>query len=803
MSDSFAQLMDGTDGGRSPSAGQGLESSFTHSWLLPHWVPFLIAAAAAAYVIATYIRERGEAGRLLKTVLAGLRVSVVGLVIFLMYGWLRHQHRTELPELVVLLDVSQSMSVPDQYEDESVRERLQQRVGAANLSGLTRLNLAKSLLLDGDSGWLERLRRRYQVKVYQIGSSARLLAGPDDDLVATITGVEAGDDSSRLGTCLRDILDWQTGRPTAAAVILSDGVTTAGKSLSESADLARRRQMPFYTVGIGNDRSPRDLRLSGLVVDDVVFLNDLVSFDFKLSASGYAGQAVTVRLRSQPNNSVLAETRCTIQADRESQAVSLSFRPPTEGEFEHVIEVEPLPGEVDANNNRLTHRITVRDQSIRVLLVQDYPSFEWRFLKMLLGRVVERGETNARRTFELTSVLHDADEDYAGQDETAQWVFPVSRDELFRYDVVIYGDVDPARMNQTVMENIAAFVAERGGGIVFLAGPRHLPAAYRETPLASLIPVAMDTVRLPDPQVVLDETFEFQAQPTPLGLATPHLQLAETPDLNEQVWQEFPPLRWLVETPALQPAARALVVHPTRVGPTGENLPVVVLQQVGAGRVVFHATDESYRWSRHPGGERYYARYWMQTLRYLARAKLLGPESRVELSTERDEYPRGEPVRMGVRFLDERLAPGNEVAVVLEHQAGRRRQVALTRDAGNRAIFTAAVDNLPEGVYRMWLTAPALDRVPSPKQFSVVAPAGETDRLIMNATDLRAAAEATGGRFYTYDTAGELLSDLPSGRQVRIESLPPEPAWNSWLAPALFVALLATEWLLRKRAALP
>jgi hypothetical protein len=38
---------------------------------------------------------------------------------------------------------------------------------------------------------------------------------------------------------------------------------------------------------------------------------------------------------------------------------------------------------------------------------------------------------------------------------------------------------------------------------------------------------------------------------------------------------------------------------------------------------------------------------------------------------------------------------------------------------------------------------------------------------------------------------------------VRIEALPPEPIWNSPLVAALFVALLGSEWMLRKRWGLP
>ncbi len=81
-----------------------------------------------------------------------------------------------------------------------------------------------------------------------------------------------------------------------------------------------------------------------------------------------------------------------------------------------------------------------------------------------------------------------------------------------------------------------------------------------------------------------------------------------------------------------------------------------------------------------------------------------------------------------------------------------------------------------------------------------MAPPGEMARLQMDAADLQAAADISDGRFYTFDQADQLLQDLPPGHQVRIDSLPPPPIWNSPLAALLFVILITTEWLLRKRA---
>ena len=93
----------------------------------------------------------------------------------------------------------------------------------------------------------------------------------------------------------------------------------------------------------------------------------------------------------------------------------------------------------------------------------------------------------------------------------------------------------------------------------------------------------------------------------------------------------------------------------------------------------------------------------------------------------------------------------------------------------------------------------AVEDNPAAASFTVVPPPGELARLAMDAGDLRAAAKTSQGRFFDARSAHRLLDALPAGRQVRIDSLPAVPVWNSPLLAGLFVALLTCEWLIRRR----
>jgi uncharacterized membrane protein len=428
------------------------------------------------------------------------------------------------------------------------------------------------------------------------------------------------------------------------------------------------------------------------------------------------------------------------------------------------------------------------------LLAQAYPSFEYRFLRNMLAR---------DETIELHTVLQDADVEYAEQDKAALGTFPVRRDELFAYDVIILGDVNPALLSPANLQDLADFVDQpgKGGALVLLAGPKYMPQGYRDTPLAPLMPFDPRNVRNPDTNRPLTEG--FVVQPTELGLASPAMQLGDTPEESRTIWQNLPPLYWMVEIGDVKPAARVLAEHPTRTGRDGKHLPLIVMQYVGAGKVLFHATDETWRWRRRVG-DVLFARYWIQTIRYLSRSKLADGDRSARLSTDRREYRVGDPVRMQVRFADERVAPAddNGVSVVLEHQGHKTERIQLHRVEAGRGVFEAQLNPLPVGGYHAWIAAPTLEGRAPATDFTVAPPQGELARVQMDTAEMREAADMSLGRFFTLPEAGGLIESLPDGRQVPIESLPPIPLWNKWPVVLLFLVLIIGEWILRKRGGL-
>jgi len=808
--------------------GMGTAWRLENHWPWPVWATLLLAAVLLALVVHIYLRENRRTSRRFRLMLAALRLCQIALVLLMVAQIELVLQRTGLPYVVVIIDDTRSMNTRDSYDGE-LRKSLEARVALALPSNipLTRWNLARTLFAENDGAMLNTLTDDHKLRFYFLSDFRESKHSDAPGIVEELKSTEAKGNTTRLGTAIRFALDDLRGTTPVAAVLATDGINTEGPGLLDAADYARRKGVPLFFVGIGSSHLARDLQLSDLEVEDVVFVNDLVHFRFKLTANGYEGKTLKIVLKreipaggsAEAKSEIVGHVEATVAADGRPQQVVLPYRPAQPGQFRFTIEVEPdagsgthdsglgrKPGEESSQSGTasappddgtahrpLARSVRVREEKIRVLLVDGSPRFEYRFLHNMLGR---------DQTVELHTLLQEADMEF-GDAEKSKFlkVFPVQPKDLAAYDVVIFGDVNPSLLSAAALQNLADYVdhSDKGGALVLIAGPNFMPQAYAKTPLARLLPFDPATIRDPEPNKLLSEG--FVVQPTELGLVNSAMQLGDSPEQSQAIWQKLAPLYWMVEVSDLKPGARVLAEHPSRTGPEGKRLPLIILQYVGGGgRVLFHATDETYRWRRRVG-DVYFARYWVQMLRFLTRSKLAEGDRTVRLSTDRQEYHLGDSVRIQAHFADDRVAPldDNGVTVELEQTGRQTEKVQLHRTDAGRGQFETVLPNLPSGGYHAKIVTPALPTGVPATDFRIVPPQAEVANVQMDATEMKQAAELTHGKYYAFQDASRLPEDLPGGRQVPVENLPAVPLWNRWPVLLLFLVLLIMEWLLRKR----
>jgi hypothetical protein len=311
-----------------------------------------------------------------------------------------------------------------------------------------------------------------------------------------------------------------------------------------------------------------------------------------------------------------------------------------------------------------------------------------------------------------------------------------------------------------------------------------------------LLPIELSEAR--NPTAVGNAISSYSPELTVEGRSSPIFRFGEGEAASAQIWQNLPQLLWYFEAPRKKPAALVLAEHPTVSGSEGK-LALDLYQFVGVGKVMFHAFDDTWRW-RFRSGDRYFGRFWVQAIRFLARSKLVG-QRQAEIQTDRRRYERGQPIQIRVRFPNPGLAPTTgSVAVQVERNGFGPRKLTLSQLPGMRNVFEGAMPQAPEGEFEVRLLPPPILDGPIPTaSFRVEAPASEFERIQMNEPELIRVAATTGGKFYTPLTALSLLQDLPKPAKVPLDTDPPIPLWNTWPVLCLFLLLITLEWILRKR----
>jgi hypothetical protein len=791
------------------------------------WLAGLIALAGTALIALVYRQEGKTTGMATRLILVSLRVALLLLMLCVALPQLTLWfERQGWPDVVILIDDSLSMTTVDRYQDADIQAAADALARQADITPQDRLNLAKALLTRPDGDWLTALlnKRKAKIHVYHCSTRAARIADVSEvehlktasDAVRRL-GADPQNDSSQLGTAVRQVINDFRGSSLAAVVMLTDGVTTEGEDLGKAAKYASQMGVPLFFVGLGDAREAKDLYLHDLQSEDSVYVNDNIIFNVRLTGHGYPDLAVPVELREKGKDKLLGREMVTVDPAGKPVKVRLSHRPTEEGEKLYEIRVPVQEGEAIVENNVVEKAVHVRKTKlIKILYVEGEPRWEFRYVKALLERENQRVEGN--KSFDLRVLLLNADPQWPEQDKSAIVEFP-PKNELQQFDVIVLGDFNPKSDRKMLdnIQNVADFVKERGGGVLVLAGPRYAPHAYKGTALEDVLPIDLLTDRQP-PEPAGGFKDGYRPELTPAGRMHPIFSFNSRDEKeNDEIWNGLKELYWWSEGYEAKRAAEVLATHPrlrraggrgaARAGNAGlDGHPLIVQQFVGSGRSLFFGIDETWRW-RWRDNEVHFNQFWVQTMRYLARSRTGKIELRLDKQTP---YRRGEPIRITVRFPDDAPPPppDTEVKVVVERRPPRAagpgdmdvQTVTLSKVEGSRSSFEALLTRTPEGDYHFWLNAPAVP-APRPKaECKVLAPPGEMEVLRMNQAEMERAAEETHGGFYTLANAEQLPAELPAGSRVTLNaSGPPMPLWNGVTVFALALGFLTMEWVLRKR----
>jgi hypothetical protein len=708
-------------------------------------------------------------------------------------------------KLIVLVDASASMDLADLRSTPEDRARALIASGQLDPDGglsqtvpdeaarPTRRDILRSIASNPKLDLWPKINERAELVFYTFGHDATEspLSANTDGVAAAREFFEklpADDQTTALGESLRQVLDRHRGEPLAGVFVMTDGASNRGLAPAEAALSVRSDGVPLFIYGVGVTE-PRDVALTSADAPRIAFLKERVTVKVRVTANGYEGQPVILSLRDPASaGPVLAETTATLPARGEISA-ELSFVPEKHGELSLEVAATPLEGEASTDNNVSTVRIRVIDNRVRVFMIDQEPRWDWRYLLDFL-------QDDRRLT--LQCVLLDGDPSLLKLPNTPFIAtLPKDRAALYDSDIILLGDVDPARLGRDRMQLIREWVDQAGGGLVFLAGPNHNPRSYLGTPLEPLLPVV--PLSGPIEQLTARHPELVKLALTPAGARSPLLRLSENATANAALWKKFSGVRWTAKVNRARPGAEVLLVDPSpsRATPSGAG-PVLARQRFGRGEVMYFGFNETYRWRSEMGGK-YYAQIWSQIFQALSLERLSGASKQVQLRVDRPEYQLGERVVISGRLYQADFKP--LIADVVPARASFSapggeaiQQEIMLRPVpeeagGYRAEFSPAVP----GHYKFSTLLDATAVV----EFDVVEPRLEQADAAMNLALLEATASAAGGRLLREETLFE-LPKLLEAKGGSVSSIKRFELTYSPVLLSLLILFACAEWLVRR-----
>ncbi len=721
------------------------ELVLTASW--PAWLPWLLLVVAVAGIAWALLRRRG-AGTIPQLVTLGLlQLGMIALVVLVLMQPALRTEQLKPGENVVALVADRSASM-------------------AYGTGPSRLDVARDNLLEA---------------VADSEVTPQLFALADRaESTEDLSTVQPDGAATSIGDALIDIIGGARAQSLAAVILASDGVdTTGGVSAEQLAEIAAFG-VPVHTIGVGRERIPEDIELVQVVTPDKALPNSTVTA--RVAIRHDAGGDARVRVYDGDELLATELVQLADNATLTTAPISIDLR--DAGYHRLQFSIDGQDEEQERRNNERSALVKVEEQEFRVLYFEGEPRWEYKFMRRALD---PEGDIRLATLLRVSpNKFYRQGLDSAEQLENG---FPAEREQLFGYDAVIIGSVEAASLSEAQLDNIEAFVSERGGSLLMLAGPNGLGnGGWGQSAIADLLPT-----RLPASNVDSFARVKAPVALTPQGADADMLRLANTRDENREAWSALPAVADYQATGQLKPAAMALLNVETSTG----SEPLLVTQPYGRGQVYVLATGGTWRWQMSmPLEDLSHEMFWRQLLRAMVASAPPGISLAVDATHGESE------VRLRAEFRDESFLPLDNigVSVVVSHEDGDSLTIDMLPSAEEAGVYTADAPLDQSGSWYFEAIAERDGEAVHVARASVYSESGQAEHFNIrrNAALLQRLSEATGGRYFD---AGNLdgMTDLLRYSAAGITEQILRPIWN---APAIFLGLLLLklgEWLLRRR----
>ncbi len=725
---------------------------------LPWWLALLAVTAILAFALATYRRPLVPLSPTQRFWLTALRAAALLVLLALIC-----RPVIILPPLAsgqvvvpVLIDVSRSMRIQD-------------------------------------AGESSRLARAIDIARAAVGSlspaaTVELLAFSDRLESTTFDSVAADGRRTDIRGAIDATRTRYRGRRVAGVLLLSDGGDAIAPS---SAAPSEQALIPVFPIGVGAPDGVADREVTGLTASDARI--DQAGIELRVTAVSRGFGTEPFQLNVLADGQVVETRRVMPAVDGTPLDEQFTIFPDASRASYYTAAIEAAKGEQVTENNTRSVALGPAGPRRRVLLLAGAPGYDYSFLVRALQQdpaldvdsVVRKGKDDANQDTFLVQAG-------GGRAAFLAGGFPGTREALFAYDAIVVANLESDFFSNEQLIRTAAFVSERGGGLLVMGGRSFERRGLMATPLEEVLPVESAPQRggfLPgatDDKPTRRDTMVLTTE----GVQHPVMRIGRADQLKS-LWATLPLLA--SSAPLGRPRAGASVL--ATISANGAQHPIVAVQRYGRGRAMVFGGEASWRWRMlQPAADRRYELFWRQAARWLAsdsppQVSLVVPPA----------LQAGDSLTVSIDIRDRSFAPVDGAEV----------EVRVTSPTGATTAMVSRPDGVGQAVASGALGGPGLYHVQAEARKAGVSFGGD-DRWVtvadaerefadprLNEGTLRRVARESGGRYAAADQAGSIIDAL--AKTVPGDLVPQErELWHEPWTFALVVLLLSAEWVSRR-----
>ena len=272
---------------------------------------------------------------------------------------------------------------------------------------------------------------------------------------------------------------------------------------------------------------------------------------------------------------------------------------------------------------------------------------------------------------------------------------------------------------------------------------------------------------------------------SPEGAINEATRFYDEPGRNQNAWANLPRYYWSAAADRPAPGATVLAWNPI---PTAYGkVPLVAHHYAGRGRVMFVGTDETFRW-RQNVGERFFYRFWGQSVRFVARRDARGgKKSWIEVRPLR--ATPGEPAEVELMAFGPDGKPlADPIQKIQITGGGKVQMLDVTADPLLVGRYTGRFTPGATGDYVLTYGAPGEVEA----RLRAINAGDEMRQPNLNRALLEQVAATSGGALVE-------LTELPSiekrleGESKTFDLHREASLWDNWMTLALLAALYTID----------